>query len=176
MRIATTVTISKQLLIQSSEDVESYVRDLMIKSISAKLQSTLLGKEAATTTKPAGLFAGTIADAGDMTWERLVGMETALATANADITNAKYIMHPALFGKGKTTLRAEGVSGFLVEGNPAMTNSYLIERTNAIAKGLQTGADEYGIAFGNWNDYFIGQWGALDITVDNITLASSAQI
>ena len=41
-------------------------------------------------------------------------------------------------------------------------NGYKALRTNNLPKGLQIAKDEFGIAFGNWNDYFIGQWGALE--------------
>lgn len=37
-------------------------------------------------------------------------------------------------------------------------------------KELQDSADEFGIVFGNWYDYFIGQWGGLEVRVDPYTL------
>ena len=42
--------------------------------------------------------------------------------------------------------------------------------------GLAAGEDEYGIVFGNWADYFLGQWGGLDITVDPYTLATTGMV
>ena len=30
-------------------------------------------------------------------------------------------------------------------------------------------SDSYGAVFGNWNDYFIGQWGAIEIKTDPYT-------
>ena len=77
-------------------------------------------------------------------------------------------MHPALVGKAKTKVKdASGAGGFIFgESGVGMLNGYRSLRTNNLPKGLQTAKDEYGIIFGNWNDYFIGQWGALEIKVD----------
>ena len=45
-----------------------------------------------------------------------------------------------------------------------------------MASGLQESSDEEGIIFGNWADFVIGQWGALDITVDPYTKAADGEV
>lgn len=55
-------------------------------------------------------------------------------------------------------------------------NDYKLLSTAGMASGLQDGADEYGIVFGNWADFVIGQWGALDLTVDTVTLAEEGLV
>ena len=75
----------------------------------------------------------------------------------------------------KKTLRAASVAeGFIYEGG--MVNGYKTFTTASMASGLQTGTDEYGIVFGNWADLIIGQWGGLEITVDNLTQATNGAI
>ena len=39
-----------------------------------------------------------------------------------------------------------------------------------------TTGDQYGVIFGNWNDYFIGFWGAMEITVDSYTKADEGMV
>ena len=50
-------------------------------------------------------------------------------------------------------------------------NGYKALRTNNLPKGLGEGADEFGIVFGNWADYFLGQWGGIELLVDPYTQA-----
>ena len=38
------------------------------------------------------------------------------------------------------------------------------------------GSDEFGIVFGNWADYFLGQWVAIDMTVDPYTQATKGLV
>ena len=92
--------------------------------------------------------------------------------------NLAYVMHPALIGKAKTKVKdASGAGGFIFQGNgDGMLNGYKALRTNNLPSGLQAGEDEYGIIFGNWADYFVGQWGALVIKADPYTKLKNGEI
>ena len=173
-RITSMAVFSKQLLEQSSEDVEGIVRNTIINAISDKLEATAFGSAAKSDTKPAGLFNTHLGDGGAFTFGRLVDMETKLATQNALRGNLKYLMSPKLAGKGKQTLCDAGVPGYIIVNNE--TNGYPIIQSNNVAQGLQTATNEYGMILGNWSDFFVGQWGALDITVDPYTLSGKALI
>jgi len=48
--------------------------------------------------------------------------------------------------------------------------------TNAIVSIYGAGADGNMVAFGNWKDLCIAQWGGYDITVDPYTAAKTNQI
>ena len=75
----------------------------------------------------------------------------------------------------KSTLRAASVAeGFILENGRA--NGYPLYATTGMASGLQDGTDEEGIVFGNWADFVIGQWGALDITVDPYSKAADGMV
>lgn len=173
-RITSMAVFSKQLLEQSSEDVEGIVRNTIINAISDKLEATAFGSAAKSDTIPAGLFNTHLGAGGAFTFGRLVDMETKLATQNALRGNLKYLMSPKLAGKGKQTLCDAGVPGYIIVNNE--TNGYPIIQSNNVAQGLQTAANEYGMILGNWSDFFVGQWGALDITVDPYTLSGKALI
>lgn len=173
-RITGHIDISKQLLAQDTLGVERIIRESLASAVALKLEATILGAHKPTT-YPDGLFSTLPAAGGVLDFDKLVALETSIDTQNALTGNLKYIMHPALIGKAKTTVKKErGAVGFILE-NGAI-NGYPVLRTNAIASKLQEGGDEYGVAFGNWADYFIGQWGDVELVIDNITKATDNQV
>lgn len=168
-RLAAYVDISEQLLIQESFSIEAYLRQLFAEKIAEKIEATAFSSAAHQENVPDGLFQTVpTAVTGDMTWANIVKMETEVDVANALTGNLAYIMHPSLVGKAKTKVKdASGAGGFIFMGNgDGQLNGYKALRTNNIPKNLQDGGDEFGIVFGNWGDYFIGQWGSMVIKTD----------
>ena len=110
---------------------------------------------------------------GDMSWAQIVAMETKADTQNALFGNLAYILHPSLIGKAKTKVKdASGAGGFIFAGNgDGQLNGYKALRTNNLPKGLGEATDEFGAVFGNWSDYFLGQWGGIELLVDPYTQA-----
>lgn len=175
-RLAAVTYISKQMLAQDSLGVERMLRDQIVRAIAAKLESTIFGAAATAATRPDGFFTTVPAAGGAVDWKKIVELETKMNTSNALQGNLAYVIHPAILGKLKTTVKdASGAGGFLI-GDNGMLNGYKTLVTTNMASGLQTGKDEYGAIFANWADYFIGQWGALDLTVDPYTEAANGQI
>lgn len=166
-RLSAYVDISEQLLVQESFDVEKYLRQLFAEKIAEKIEATAFSSAAHTENVPDGLFQTLGNVSGDMTWANIVAMETEVDVANALTGNLAYIMHPTLVGKAKTKVKdASGAGGFIFMGNgDGQLNGYKALRTNNIPKNLGDG-NEYGIVFGNWGDYFIGQWGSMVIKTD----------
>ncbi|WP_321331895.1 phage major capsid protein [uncultured Bacteroides sp.] len=175
-RLAAVTYISKQMLAQDSLGVEMMLRNQIILAISQKLEATIFGKDATVTTKPDGFFTTVPAAGGVVDWAKIVALETSLSTSNALTQNLAYVIHPAILGKLKTTVKdASGAGGFLI-GDNGLLNGYKSLVTTNIASGMQTGLNEYGAIFGNWADYFVGQWGALDLTIDPYTEAANGQV
>lgn len=180
-RLTSYVDLSKQLLIQENRSVEGTIRRLMAIAIAQKLEQTAFSKEDHTDNVPDGIFqSGNLSETvkGTMNWEQIVAMETSADLNNALFGNLAYIMNPTLVGKAKTKVKdASGAGGFIF-GNDGqgMLNGYRALRTNNIPKGLQESSDEFGIVFGNWADYFLGQWGAIDMLVDPYTQASNGMV
>lgn len=168
-RLTSILKVSRQMLVQDSLGVESMLRADLINSISSKFEATILGGESTSAEKPDGLFTGYVTPSEGLSWKGIVKLETDVDLANALMGNTKYIMHTSLVGLAKTTLKNEGVSGYIMSENGQM-NGYDTLRTNAVYK---SGTD-YGALFGNWADLLIGQWGALDLTVDPYTEADKA--
>lgn len=179
LRLTAYVDISKQLLIQENASVEAYIRQAIAIAIAQKIEQTAFSKETDVDNTPDGMF-GTL-DAnikGDMTWAQIVAMETNADVQNALFGNLSYILHPALVGKAKTKVKdSSGAGGFIFTGNgDGQLNGYRALRTNNLPKGIGEGTDEYGIVFGNWADYFIGQWGGIELLVDPYTQALTGTV
>ena len=112
-------------------------RDI-VGAIANKLEETILGNAAGSTTKPAGIFNGVTADTAVVSYKDVVAMEAALEGANVS-GDIKFIVSPTAKADLKTTLKATGVSGYLMEGNEV--NDYPVLATSAVAGK--------GVIFGN---------------------------
>lgn len=178
VRLTATAAFSKQLLIQDNIDVEAFIRTRIAQRMAQKLEETAFSKAKLSEYAPKGIFTDAeMAVSGAMSWANIVELETKAATNNALYGNLAYIMHPKLRGVAKTKVKdSSGAGGFIVDGNgQGLLNGYKALTTTNIASGLGEG-DEFGIVFGNWSDYFIGQWGALDLTVDPYSRAKESII
>jgi HK97 family phage major capsid protein len=162
-RLSTTVAISKQLLVQDSVGAENAIRNEIINAIAQKLENTVLGSAAASATQPAGIFNGQ--SATFTTFADLCGIE-------ADVENAKFIGEKAYIvsPSAKATLRGM-IKG--TNGTGMVWENGEIDGTKAISTGNVTGNK---VAYGQFDQLVIGQWGALDIVVDPYTRAKFAEV
>lgn len=172
-RITAFIDVSKQFLIQDSNSAEELLKRDIVNALAEKLEKTILGKEAGSTTQPAGMFATAPTIKGVPTYKSIVNIETALEEAN--VTGEKvFIVNPSAKGVLKTTEKSTGTAKYLMEGNEL--DGYKVLTSNSVAKALQVGADEAGVVFGAFNDYVIGQWGGIDLTVDPYTQAANGKV
>ena len=174
LRLTAYVDISKQLLVQENTSVEAYIRQAIAVAIAQKIEQTAFSKNKGVANTPDGMFHTLDANIkGAMTWEQIVAMETKADTQDALFGNLSYILHPALVGKAKTKVKdASGAGDFIFNGNgDGQMNGYRALRTNNLPSGLGEDSDEFGIAFGNWANYFLGQWGGIELLVDPYTQA-----
>lgn len=170
-RLTATAKFSKQLLIQDSVGVEALIRQSIAQAMAQKIEQTAFSKEMLSAAAPTGIFYNKEVDVeGAMSWANVVGLETKMASQNALFGNLAYIMRPELLGVAKTKVKdASGAGGFVFDGSgngSGILNGYKAVATTNMATGLGDGSDEHGIVFGNWADFFLGQWGALDLVVD----------
>ena len=170
-RLTATAKFSKQLLIQDSVGVEALIRQSIAQAMAQKIEQTAFSKEKLSDAAPTGIFYDKALDCeGSMSWANIVGLETKMAAQNALFGNLAYIMRPELLGVAKTKVKdASGAGGFVFDGSgngSGILNGYkALASTNMVSK-LGDSQDEHGIVFGNWGDYFLGQWGSLDLVID----------
>lgn len=164
-RLTAYIDVSKQFLIQDSNSAEEMLKRDIVAAISNKLEATVLGSAAGTTTQPAGLFNGVTADTDAVTYKDIVKMEADLESKNVR-GDIKYIVSPSAKAELKTTDKGTDTGKYLMEGNEV--NGYPVLCTSAV-----TGK---GVVMGNWSDYVIGQWGGIDLTVDPYTQAANGKV
>lgn len=161
-RITAYLDVSKQFLLQDSVSAEALLRNDIVKAISNKLEATILGDGAGSTTQPKGLFNGA-SEIEDTSYATMVGLIQTLEEANVS-GDIKYIVSPAIKAKLKTTSKDSGSGLFVMEGN----------EVDGIPV-LTTSACE-GIVVGNFEDYVIGQWGGIDLTIDPYSQATNGKV
>lgn len=164
-RLTCVVPISKQFIIQDSVGAEQAIREEIINAINAKLESTILGSEAGSATQPQGLFYSASALDSVTDFASLTNIEASVEEANV-YGDMKYIVSP----KAKAALRN------MVKGDSTTTLVYSngdVDGTPALCTSNVKGKN---IIYGDFSNYIIGQWGNIDLTVDNVTLAAQGQI
>lgn len=164
-RLTAYVDVSKQFLLQDSNDAEAMLKRDIVNAISEKLEQTILGNAAGSTTQPAGLFNGVTADQAAVTYADVVNMEATLEGKNVS-GNIQFIVSPSAKAVLKTTAKVDGASKFIMENNEI--EGYPVLCTSAVAGK--------GVVMGNFADYVIGQWGGIDLTVDPYTQAANGKV
>lgn len=163
-RLTAYVDISKQFLVQDSIGAEQAIRADIVAAINSKLESTILGSAQGSTTTPAGIFYGQTPKK-ITTFKDICDLEAAIEDANV-IGECKYVMS----NKAKAALRnmpKSSKSTQLVMENGEVDGTPVLNTSNVEAQN---------IAYGDWNNLAIGQWGAIDLVVDPYTLAKDGQV
>lgn len=165
--VAAKSEITRKMLMQSSIDVEAFVRMNLAKGLAETIDLAFFygsgtGAEPKGIKNVAGINGFTWAANNTPTFAELVRLETEVANDNASTDGAAYVFNTALRGYLKTTKKfaASGSDATLFEpGNTV--NGYRSEVSNQIAAG--------DVFFGDFSQVIVGLWGGLEITVDPYT-------
>ena len=163
-RLSCFIDISKQMIAQDSAGVEDAIRRDIVEAIAHKFQNTILGAEVGDATKPSGLFNGLV-DKAATDFDSMAAIEADLETAN--VSNICYIASP----KARAAMRA-------------MTKGAKNNAVVAYANGEFDGTPVYSTSdvanskflVGDFSNLYLGQWGAIDLVVDNYTQATKGAI
>ena len=163
--------VTRQLLIQSSLDVENLIRDDLVQALGlaidkAGLEGTDASGQHTGILNTTGVNQVTNFAGANPTFAEVVGLETAIAEDNALAGNLAYILPAGMYGALKTTEKASGTAQFVADGQSI--NGY-----RSIVSNQATAGNLY---FGNFQDLLIGMFGGLDITVDPYTNSKSGTI
>lgn len=162
---------SRRLLLQSSIDVETMVRNELATVIALEIdRAALYGL--GNTNQPQGLKLVTGINTEDFnaaapTYAELVSMESKVAADNADIGVMSYVTNSTIYGGFKTTEKASSTAQFVLEPGGTV-NGYGVVRSNQVATG--------DVFFGVWNQMLMGMWGALDLQVNPYALDTSGGV
>lgn len=163
-RIAVEVPISKQFIIQDTLGAENLIRKLIVEKINDKLEATILSNYAAAGNVPAGIFNGVTPEEID-DFSDICSLEASLEENNFS-GDFKYIVDP----KAKASLRC------MIKGTNATGMVWENDEIDGTPADWTTNMADNTLAYGNWENLYIAQWGALDLTIDPYTLAGDGQI
>ena len=163
--------VTRQLMLQSSLDVENLIRDDLAKSMAIAIDDAALEGSGSSgnprgITNTTGINTVSLSSAAAPTFAEMVSIETAVAVDNALVGDLAYIINPTNFGTLKTTAKDSGSGMFVAENG--QVNGY------PVVVSAQLTANNY--VFGNFNDLLIGFFGGLDLTVDPYTNSSSGSV
>jgi HK97 family phage major capsid protein len=174
-RTTAIVEYSRQLVLQSSVDVENWLREDLLAQIGIKLDYFMLNGQGAQS-EPLGILqtpgVGSVVFGGTATWPEVLQFENALATANADQdmkpgwittpTVRKAWKSIAVALTGATTVSARPLwekGGFNDGTSDGLVNDYRATATNQVPNNL--------VVFGNFKELILGLFGTgIDILVN----------
>lgn len=168
-RLTAYIDISKQLLNQDAIGVEQLIRTDIVNALNSKLEATILGagdgKEGGDDlVAPKGIFNGQTPTLCN-TFALFADLEAGIEAANV-LGECKYILSPA----AKAALRP------LAKGSVVTESIYAngeIDGKAAISTGHIAGNN---FVYGDFSNLAIGQWGGIDLVVDNYTRAVAGQV
>lgn len=162
--------VTRQLLIQSSLDVENLIRDDLVKAMGlaidkAALEGTGLNGQPTGILNTTGVNTTTFA-AANPTFAEVVAMETALRNDNVNSESLAYILPSAINGALKTTEKATGTAQFVTDGRSM--NGYRTVVSNQGTAG--------NVYLGDFSDLLVGMFGTMDLTVDPFSLSTTGSV
>ena len=185
---------SRQLLAQSSIDIEALVRYDIAAQIAIAIDSAVINGSGSSN-QPMGILGQSGLDVvaigtngGNPTFATILQQETDVATANSDIGSLGYATTPGIRGRLKQTLPLGNTVGLPVWTNDRRLegglqqgecNGYPAIASNQIPSNLTKGTssgDCHAIIFGDWSSVLIGEWNALEILPDPYTLGGQAMV
>ena len=163
--------VTRQLIIQSSLDVENLIRQDLAASMAVAIDDACLegdGNNGKPTgiTNTTGINTVSLTSAAAPTWAEMVSLESAISADNALLGRLSYIVNPTNYGTLKSTSKDTGSGIFIADGNGM--NGYPIVSSNQLT------ANNY--VFGNFSDLLIGFFAGLDLIVDPYTSSSSGTV
>ena len=171
---------TRQLLLQSSIDVENFIRDDLMKVLALKWDLLILNGQGAGS-EPLGILntpgIGSVLFGGSATFSLLVAFETALAVLNADAGNMAYATTPSVRGtlksaakllKGATTVAAVALWDGGEAPGEGEVNGYRALASNQIPNNQ--------VLFGNWSEVVHGLYGGYDVIVNPYSRDTDAAV
>ena len=160
-RICGKFPISLQFLAQTTPDVEAAIRKDIALAFAEKIEETLLGSAAGSSTQPAGLFYG-LTPSTVNSYAELLDVEAEVEEDH--FKNCKYIVSPKAKAALKGMIKGTNATGMVMEGNSIDGTEAFVTSNVAAKKGL----------YGAFDNLVIGIWDNLriDVVADSATLVN----
>ena len=166
-RVAAYSELSKQLLTQSSFDVESLVRDDLVYQLNLAFDKVAI--DGGGTNEPNGILdtSGLHGQTGGQTFQNMVDAEADVMSTHALAGSLAYVTTPAVMAALKTTEKATNTAQFVWADNAI--NGYPAVPTTQMTADISV--------FGDFSQVVLAEFGSgVDIVVDPYTLALTGLI
>jgi HK97 family phage major capsid protein len=185
-RVSAYVEPSKQAIIQSVIGIEAMLRQDLIDGAGVLLENQgINGSGSSPNARGIRNVSGIGSVAGgtngaNFAWSHVVGLETAVANANANSgVRAGYLTNTKVRGTSKTTQKTSNLA-FMWDNGDTPLNGYRAAITNNVpsnlTKGTASGVCSSVLFSADWSMFVMGLFGGLDVTVDPYTLATTGQV
>jgi HK97 family phage major capsid protein len=169
-RLVGDTAYDKELMVQSSIDVEAFVReDLMRVLAIAKDLAGINGS--GVNGQPLGIMnltgLNTQTFSGAPTWAKVVEFNTKLGVSNVAEDSRAWLSTPGVQGKWLSTPKATNYPIFIMDDGGKVLGKDFFD-TN------QVPSDK--VIYGNWSDLIMADWAGIDVVVDPYSLKKTGQI
>jgi len=180
-RLAAYIQVSNQLMLQSSNSIDAYVRNWLLQAMAQSMESAAI--KGGGSNEPTGIiananvnvvFAGgatsnaTNANGAAPVWADVVNLMKAVENANGD--GVAYLTNPLVKAKLQTTPRqSSGVEGnFIWPAGGSELNGYPVATSTLVPSNLTKGSSSTLSAaiFGDFSKMALASWGGMELTVD----------
>jgi HK97 family phage major capsid protein len=180
-RLAAYIQVSNQLMLQSSNSIDGYVRNWLLNAMAQSLETAAI--KGGGSNEPTGIIAnanvnvtfaggaasnGTNANGAAPVWADVVNLMKAVENANGN--GVAYLTNPTVKAKLQTTSRqASGVEGnFIWPAGGTDLNGYNVQTTTLVPSNLSKGnaTTLSALIFGDFSKMAVANWGGMELTVD----------
>jgi HK97 family phage major capsid protein len=169
---------TRQLLAQSSIDIENFVRTDLVTINALGLDLAVINGSGASG-QPLGILgqsgitvisSGT--NGGALTYGNLVDAETALFNNNIMVSDPAWLTTPGVRGKARKTAKLANTIAEAIWSDDNKMLGYRSEVSNQVPNNLTkgTGTNLHAAILGQWQHAFLGEWGVLDLIADPYSL------
>jgi HK97 family phage major capsid protein len=158
--------MSRQLIQQSSPDIEQLIRDDLSFVLAQAIDSALI--KGGGSNEPVGILANLAASGGvqtgslaTFTWGNINRLIEKAEMVNAPV--ASWLTHPAVATKLRITLKDAGLGFILENGRMADMPVYV---TNQVPINTTPNPDTGRLILGDWSQVMLGVWSEVDILVN----------
>jgi len=180
-RLAAYIQVSNQLMLQSSNSIDGYVRNWLLNAMAQSLETAAI--KGGGSNEPTGIIAnanvnvtfaggaasnGTNANGAAPIWADVVNLMKAVENANGN--GVAYLTNPTVKAKLQTTSRqSSGVEGnFIWPAGGTDLNGYNVQTTTLVPSNLSKGnaTTLSALIFGDFSKMAVANWGGMELTVD----------
>lgn len=180
-RLAAYIQVSNQLMLQSSNSIDAYVRNWLLQAMAQSMEAAAI--KGGGSNEPTGIIANSsvnVVYAGGATsnatnangaapvWADVVNLMKAVENANGE--GVAYLTNPLVKAKLQTTPRqSSGVEGnFIWPAGGSELNGYPVATSTLVPSNLTKGNSSTLSAaiFGDFSKMALASWGGMELTVD----------